>query len=67
MPKVKCPHGRGQDLHESRAVAEVSGNGISGGRGDNLEGWGQARWEFPTGKPKGSGKESGNEGTEGYP
>jgi len=64
--QVRCLHERGQDLHEARAVAEVSGNGISGGRGDNLEGWGQARWELPTGKPNGSGKESGNKGTEGY-
>jgi hypothetical protein len=40
MPKVRFLHERGHDLHESRAIAEVSGNGIRGGRGDNLEGWG---------------------------
>jgi hypothetical protein len=40
IAKVKCPHERGQDLHESEAVAEVSGDGVGGGGKDFFEGWG---------------------------
>jgi hypothetical protein len=48
---LKCPHGRGKDFIESKAVAEVASHKDGGGRKDHLEGGrGEDRCVLPTGQ-----------------
>jgi hypothetical protein len=44
---LKCPHEEGEDINESEAVTEGSGDGIGGGEEDHLGGSGRENRGFP--------------------